>query len=214
MQIAGFMRGVVSCAAGVAVAMTVGASIRLNAEGGAAFTGVVTSQEEGKMEGVLVTARREGAAFDVTVVSDAKGKYSFPRSHVQPGTYALKIRAIGYDLAGPNSVEVAAGKTATLDLRLQKTQDLSSQITSAEWLTSLPGTDEQKAMVQRQKFDDAIAVLELGSKIFPSDVPLLNTLANAYAAKGDVVAFWDSSRRALAINRNDPTARRALGLVR
>ena len=71
-----------------------------------------------------------------------------------------------------------------------------------------------EAMVQRQKFDDAIAVLELGSKIFPSDVRLLNTLANAYAAKGDVVAFWDSSRRALAINRNDPTARRALGLVR
>jgi hypothetical protein len=71
-----------------------------------------------------------------------------------------------------------------------------------------------EAMLQRQKFDDAIAVLEMGSTIFPRDVLLLNTLANAYAAKGDAVAFWDRSRRALAINRNDPTARRALGLDR
>jgi hypothetical protein len=69
-----------------------------------------------------------------------------------------------------------------------------------------------EAMLQRQKFDDAIAVLELDSKIFPRDTLLLNTLAKAYAAKGDAVASWGSSRRALAINRNDPTARRALRL--
>ena len=93
----------------------------VSAQGGEALGGVVSSQEEGKMEGVLVTARREGANYDVTVVSDAQGKYSFPRTHLkEAGKYALKIRAVGFDLveAAP-TVDVAASKGATLDLKLQ-----------------------------------------------------------------------------------------------
>jgi hypothetical protein len=66
-------------------------------------------------------------------------------------------------------------------------------------------------MLQRQKFHDAIPVLEMNAKIFPRDVLSLNTLAEAYAAKGDVLAAWNSSRRALAINPRDGTALRALG---
>jgi virginiamycin B lyase len=150
MQIDSFVRRLVCGAAVAAVTLTAGTRARVDAQGSAALTGVVTSQAEGKMEGVLVTARRDGAKFDVTVVSDAQGKYSFPRTHLEPGTYALKIRAVGYDLATPGSVEVPAGKTATLNLSLEPAKDLSTQITSVEWLMSLPGTDEQKAMVQRQ----------------------------------------------------------------
>jgi hypothetical protein len=71
-----------------------------------------------------------------------------------------------------------------------------------------------QAMLARQKTNDAIAVLELNAKLFPGDVLSLNTLADAYAAKGDVLASWNSYRRTLAINRNDRTARRALGLDR
>src|ERR1700694_3568460 len=69
--------------------------------GPAALRGVVRSQQEGLMEGVVVSARREGANFTVSVVSDAQGKYSFPRTHLEPGKYALTIRAVGYDLSGP-----------------------------------------------------------------------------------------------------------------
>lgn len=61
------------------VALVAGAGSML-AQGGTALSGVVTSQAEGRMEGVIVTARRNGANFDVSVVSDAKGNYSFPRS--------------------------------------------------------------------------------------------------------------------------------------
>src|SRR5690348_1209270 len=68
--------------------------------------GVVSSQQEGVMEGVVVSARRDGANFTVSVVSDAQGKYSFPRSHVEPGKYSLTIRAVGYDMNGPGSVEI------------------------------------------------------------------------------------------------------------
>src|ERR1700704_2190328 len=111
----------------------------IQAQGAAALGGVVSSQEEGKMEGVVVTARREGANFDVSVVSDAQGKYSFPRSHVAPGKYAVKIRAVGYDLTSPGAVDGTAASPASLDLTLGKTKDLTTQITSVEWLNNLPG---------------------------------------------------------------------------
>ncbi len=110
----------------------------------AALRGVVTSQQEGRMEGVLVSARREGANFTVSVVSDAQGIYSFPRTHLEPGKYTLTIRAVGYDLSGPGQVEITDGRTATADLKLDKTKDLASQMSSLEWAMSAPGTPEQK----------------------------------------------------------------------
>src|ERR1700674_4695845 len=110
----------------------------------AALRGVVSSQQEGLMEGVGVSARREGANFTVSVVSDAQGKYSFPRTHLEPGKYALTIRAVGYDLKDPGSLTIAEGKTTNADLKLDKAKDLASQLSSFEWVMSAPGTSEQK----------------------------------------------------------------------
>ena len=59
----------------------------------AALTGRVTSQEEGAMEGVLVSAKRAGSTMTITVVSNAQGHYSFPRDRLEPGTYSVAIRA-------------------------------------------------------------------------------------------------------------------------
>jgi streptogramin lyase len=112
--------------------------------GPAALTGVVSSQEEGPMEGVVVNARRDGANFTVSVVSDAQGKYSFPRTHLEPGKYVVTIRAVGYDLTDPGPANVAAGITASVNLKLQKTKDLASQLSSLEWGMSIPATSEQK----------------------------------------------------------------------
>jgi hypothetical protein len=63
---------------------------------GVPLTGQVSSQEEGLMEGVLVSAKRDGSTVTITVVSDAKGRYSFPASKLEPGRYALHIRAVVY----------------------------------------------------------------------------------------------------------------------
>src|SRR6202158_5158631 len=95
-----------------------------------ALGGIVNSQQEGPMEGVVVSARRDGANFTVSVVSDAQGKYSFPRSHMEPGKYVLTIRAVGYDLSGPASVEIAEGKTSNANLKLEKAKDLAAQLSS------------------------------------------------------------------------------------
>jgi streptogramin lyase len=100
------------------------------------------------MEGVLIGAKKAGSNFTVTVVSDAKGRYAFPAAKLEPGHYALRIRAAGYDLAGPDSAEVVAGKSAAVDLKLKKTSDLAAQLSNGEWMTSVPGTDQQKDMLR------------------------------------------------------------------
>ena len=111
---------------------------------GVALTGQVSSQEEGPMEGVLVSAKRDGSTVTITVVSDAKGRYSFPSSKLEPGRYSLRIRAVGYELEGSQPADVTGQKTAQLDLKVRKAQDLASQLSNGEWLISMPGTDEQK----------------------------------------------------------------------
>jgi streptogramin lyase len=109
-----------------------------------ALAGRVSSVAEGLMEGVLVTARKPGSNVAVTVVSDARGRYRFPVSHMAPGTYGLTIRAAGYDLASAPAVTVAAGKTTNDDLRLVPTKDLEDQLSNGEWMISAPGTDADR----------------------------------------------------------------------
>src|SRR5262245_30656613 len=109
-----------------------------------ALTGQVSSQEEGRMEGVLVSAKREGSTVTTTVASDAQGRYSFPRSKLDPGRYSLRVRAVGYELDGAQPAEVNAENTTQLDLKLRKAADLAAQLSNGEWLVSFPGTNEQK----------------------------------------------------------------------
>ena len=118
----------------------------LNAQNSSAsaLAGRVTSQEEGPMEGVLVSAKRAGSTITLTVVSDARGQYSFPQSRLEPGEYSVRIRAVGYEVDNPGPVEVTPEKAAQLDLKLHKARDLSRQLSNGEWLISMPGTVEQK----------------------------------------------------------------------
>src|SRR5256714_6029572 len=80
------------------------------------LSGRVTSAEEGAMEGVLVSAKKAGSTITVTVVSDAQGSFRFPAGRLSPGRYALSVRAVGYELDAPRTVDV--GKASTVDLTL------------------------------------------------------------------------------------------------
>src|ERR1051326_1727673 len=112
------------------------------------LTGRVTSAEEGAMEGVLVSAKAPGSTITITVVTDDQGRYRFPAAKLPPGHYALRIRAVNYDLQGPLEVEVTAGQTATADLQLTRARDLAAQLSNAEWLSSFPGTEQEKASIR------------------------------------------------------------------
>src|SRR5229473_5503336 len=86
----------------------------------AALTGQVTSEAEGAMEGVVVSAKKAGSIVTVSVISDAQGRYRFPANRLEAGKYSIKIRAAGYDLAAPATADVADEQTATIDLKLRK----------------------------------------------------------------------------------------------
>src|SRR5579864_2557571 len=117
------------------------------AQSAAALAGKVSSAAEPVMEGVVVSAKKAGSTITISVVSDDKGHYSFPAARLEPGHYTLSARAVGYDLDGPNAADVTAGQAATADIKLKPTQHLANQLTNAEWMMSVPGTDEQKAFL-------------------------------------------------------------------
>jgi streptogramin lyase len=110
-----------------------------------ALAGTVSSQADGPMEGVLVGARKSGSTIATWVVTNARGEYRFPRERLEPGTYAVAIRAAGYK-ARPASAEVTA-HGGRLDLQLEKVTratELGLQLSNAEWINSVPGTPGQK----------------------------------------------------------------------
>jgi virginiamycin B lyase len=133
----------------------------------AALTGVISSDAEPKIEGVVVTAKRVGSTTAVSVISDAQGRYTFPQNRLAPGEYDVRIRATGYELAAPTKVNtrsdakferfrnepwidstlrasVATGKTTQADIKLGKTKDLAAQLTNGEWFMSWPGSSDIK----------------------------------------------------------------------
>src|SRR6516225_10745572 len=115
------------------------------AQGEASLTGTVSSEAEGNMEGAVVTAAQPGSIVRVSVTTDAQGRYAFPQNRLLPGKYTISIRAVGYELDAPTKLMVEAEKTTTTDIKLKKTNNLASQLTNAEWMMSIPGTEEQKA---------------------------------------------------------------------
>jgi virginiamycin B lyase len=132
---------------GTAVFLLLAPSAEIHANGSLALIGQVSSQKEGPMEGVVVGAKKDGSTVTVNVVSDAKGRFGFPAEKLEPGRYAVKIRAAGYDLDGPKTVNVAAGKATTANLKLKPAENPSAQLSDAEWLLSIPGTDQQKSFL-------------------------------------------------------------------
>jgi streptogramin lyase len=133
--------------------LTVGAAVMLlhpavgtvRAQDLAVLTGIVSSEAEGNMEGVVVIARKSGSIVQVSVTTDAQGRYAFPESRLGPGEYTLSIRAAGYDISAPTKGVVEPETTTTADIKLNKTRNLAGQLTNAEWMMSIPGTEEQKA---------------------------------------------------------------------
>jgi virginiamycin B lyase len=118
--------------------------------GPAALAGTVSSPEEGKMEGVVVSAKRPGSTIMVSVSTNAQGQYSFPQDRLAPGAYDITMRAVGYTLK-PTVATIQAGGPTQLDLDLAKAAPdvLAHQMSNSEWLQSASGTPAQKMALMR-----------------------------------------------------------------
>src|SRR5262245_37378714 len=99
------------------------AHVRAQASEAPALAGEVSSRPEGPLEGVLVTAKRDGSTITTTVVTNAQGQYSFPRKRLAAGRYAITVRASGFELPAATTVDVAAQGTTRRDLALNKVTD-------------------------------------------------------------------------------------------
>src|SRR5215217_4602659 len=87
--------------------------------GPAALTGTVSSREERNMEGVVVSAKRPGSTMMVSVSTNARGEYSFPKDRLEPGDYDITMRAVGYTLP-PTKATIRSDGPTQLDLNLAK----------------------------------------------------------------------------------------------
>jgi virginiamycin B lyase len=134
----------VCCAfAGVPAYCQLASGVRVKPPSGHTLGGIVSSDAEGPMEGVLVSAKRAGSPITMTVVSDGEGRYQFPAGTLKAGGYDVTIRAVGYVLL-PKKVMLATNSGTSLNLKLMKTESLADQLNSGEWLMSAPGATEQK----------------------------------------------------------------------
>jgi streptogramin lyase len=169
-----------------------------------ALTGQVSSAEEGAMEGVLVSAQRDGATIRTTVVTDAQGRYAFPAARLEPGTYKISIRAVGYELDGTGTAAVAANTVSSADLRLKKTANLAAQLTNADWMASLPDAPQrriiascttchtlQRIVESTYKADDFMALvprmMRYGAMSKPNHPQVAPDRSPTSAPKGDVL---------------------------
>jgi streptogramin lyase len=172
-----------------------------------ALTGQVSSAEEGRMEGVVVSAKKDGSTITVSVVSDNEGRFAFPAQKLAPGRYQLAIRAVGYELADAISADVTAARPGTADLKLRKTSDLSAQLTNAEWLLSMVGAEAQKKALlnctgchtlerivkSRHTPDEFMAVFDRMQRYFAGTLP-----DYPQQLPGDVVRVLNNEAKAIA----------------
>ena len=105
------------------------------------LTGIVSSDAEGPMEGVLVKAKQATGNITITVVSNDKGQYAFPADKIKPGQYTLSVRATGYEVPNRSMPVTVGADTTKADLKLRKVSNfvLVDQLTPAEIMNSLPG---------------------------------------------------------------------------
>ena len=109
-----------------------------------ALQGIVRSQQEGVMEGVVISAKRLRSTITISVVSNERGEYRFPKTKLPEGVYELSIRAIGYQLPVKKTITISSAQTSIANLNLAPVKDISGQLTNAEWMSSMPGSDREK----------------------------------------------------------------------
>jgi streptogramin lyase len=140
------MRTPIAAVAVVLALFSVGHAASAGAQAVGPLSGQVRSAD-GPLEGVLVSAKRDGGSITVTVTSDAQGRYSFPAGRLSPGHYDLSVRGGDLSLAAAKSVDIAADKGSVADLDLVKATDTGPLLADAEWLGSIPGSDAQKSFL-------------------------------------------------------------------
>lgn len=101
------------------------------------LAGTIRGADNQPLHGVSVSARADGKTFTTSVFTDEQGRYIFPK--LEGGSYKVWAQAVGFGTES-GIVTVASGP-ASHPFTLKPIADYSEQLTGAEWLDALPGTN-------------------------------------------------------------------------
>ena len=111
------------------------------------LAGTVNGADGKPMEGVAVSAKAEGVTITRSVWTNQDGAYTFPQ--LEAGSYQIWAQAVGFDRPVAQDI-ITSGKATRQDFTLKPIQNFERQLSSAEWLESLPdatSTDRRMKMV-------------------------------------------------------------------
>jgi vitamin B12 transporter len=112
----------------IAVALAVAVKAQTTDSGGA-ISGHVKDPQRANVPAATVTLHGRDRTFSLVTQTDSSGAYSF--KHLAPGEYLVEAEATGFELAAAQSVTVARGQAATLDIALQLSGLRSSVVITA-----------------------------------------------------------------------------------
>ncbi len=127
--------------------------VRNNLRGGP--TGTVRSTKGSPLEGIMVQLISQVSSIRTTVYSNVDGRYEFPK--LPNGTYTLRIaKPLEFRPYRRESIQID-GATQLQEIVLERvpsfpanseflppTPEIRAQLTGAEWLMNLPGTEQEK----------------------------------------------------------------------
>jgi streptogramin lyase len=112
------------------------------------LSGEVKSQKGESLEGVLVRAKREGTPVAYSVISDAQGKYRFPK--LESGKYFVQtVRADGMEPAS-QFLEIQQNGESHANFSLGPAKNMIEQMSAADWVLNLPGSPAQVSQAQNR----------------------------------------------------------------
>ncbi len=107
------------------------------------LSGVVRKSDGKGLFGVFVTAKLIERGLAKTVLSGDRGRFTV--SDLEPGTYRLEAKQVGWLPSVEESVVISGDKV--IDFSLSRADSLSVQVPSSAWLGLLPEGDEKRRFI-------------------------------------------------------------------
>jgi virginiamycin B lyase len=128
------------------------ASIAYGAADGT-ISGTVKDSAGAPFKGAFLRAQNAKTKITVVVLSDKQGRY---RATLPPGDYAIRTTAVGYKDDLRSGVQVAAGKSASVDFALQNGTVRWSDLTTYQGRQLLPKTKNHDLSYQDKFFTSCL----------------------------------------------------------
>ena len=180
-------------------------------DGGAPLSGQIQSPQGEPLAGIPVRANLQNSNIAVTVFTNKEGHYSY--RELMTGGYTVSIKLAGFEPVQREGVNVTPEDPAQLDFTLQSREPSLEELTSAEILLALPGTDKLKveaadcsdchpmqfALRQRRNRDEWLQIIEKMRGITSSGVmrpawAIRETLEQTHDINQELADFYASVR--------------------